>query len=115
MNVAVQEVIDHGETHAVRQIEANLNDIESVIEMLNTCSYLRLPDEDFGKEAVLVSRTYEEIVAARRADAERIARELADKGSAEIGWVEYRVMRRAHIPILQVAGWDAEKIARCFA
>ena len=118
MSVAVQEHITHGDTDTIRYIEVDLNDIDSVTDMLNTCSYLRLPEPDFGTDdsAVLVSRTYDQIVADRRADAERIARELAENGAAEIGWVEYRVMRSAHRPILQFkSGWSAEKIARCFS
>lgn len=117
MNIAVQEVINHGDTNAVRLIEVNLDDIDSVTDMLNSCSYLRLPDPSFGQDdgVVLVSRSYNEIVADRRDDAERIARELDDNGVSEIGWVEYRVLRRAHIPILQAKGWPADKIARCFA
>ena len=114
--VAVQEHISHGDTDRVRHIEVDLDDIESVTDMLNTCSYLRLPEPNFGEGAALVSRSYDQIVADRRADAERIAKKLAaKKGTAEIGWVEYRVMRRIHIPILQSKGWTTEQIKRCFA
>lgn len=114
-NVAVQEHISHGDTDKVRLVEVDLDDVESVTQMLNSCSYLRLPDPDFGKDAALVSRTYDEIVADRRADAERVAKALkTKKGAAQIGWVEYRVLRRLHIPILQAAGWPAEQIERCF-
>ena len=117
MSVAVQEHISHGDTDTIRFIEVDLNDIDSVTDMLNTCSYLRLPDPDFGTDGSgVVSRTYEQIIAERRTDAERIARELTENGEAEIGWVEYRVMRSAHRPILQFkSGWSAEKIARCFS
>lgn len=115
MSKAVQEVVSHGDTNKVRYIEVDLTSIDSVIDMLNTCSYLHLPDSDFGKDAAFTSRTYDEIVAARRVDAERVARELVDNGTAEIGWVEYRVMPRYAKPILQAKGWPSDKIERCFA
>lgn len=92
--VAVEETIHHGDTYKTRVIEVDLDDIEAVTEMLNTCSYLRLPDPDFGKGAVLVSRSYEEIVAQRQADAVKIAKKLATKkGEAEIGFVRYEVIK----------------------
>jgi hypothetical protein len=113
-NVAVQEHISHGDTDTVRLIEVDLSNIESVVEMLNECSYLRLPEPEFGEDAALVSRSYEEIVTQRHADAQRVATELADKGASEIGWVEYRVLKRVHIPILQANGWSRDQINRCF-
>ena len=90
--VIIEEEIRHGDTEQTRYIDVDLSNIEAVIDMLNSCSYLRLPEPDFGKGAVLVSRTYEEIVADRRADAERIARALAETGEAELGWVAYSVV-----------------------
>jgi hypothetical protein len=107
---AVQEHIRHGDHQAVRYIETDLS-TGSVKDMLNSCSYLKLPT--FSKDAALTSRTQEEVIAERAADAERVARELTDSGTSQIGWVEYSVMNRAHRPILQSKGWTAEQIARC--
>ena len=90
--VKVHEEIRHGDFEKSRYIEVDINDLDAVTEMLNTCSYLRLPDPDFGNGAVLVSRSYDEIVAQRAADAKRIAKELANEGSASIGFVEYEVV-----------------------
>jgi hypothetical protein len=91
-SVIIEEEIRHGDTDKTRYIDVDLTNIDAVIEMLNTCSYLRLPEPDFGKGAVLVSRTYDQIVSQRRADAERIAQELTESGEAEIGWVSYAVV-----------------------
>lgn len=90
----IEETIHHGDTYKVRVIKVDLADIDAVTDMLNTCSYLRLPDPSFGKGAgvVLVSRSYEEIIAQRDADAKRIAKELAKDGAAEIGFVRYEVI-----------------------
>ena len=90
--VTIHEEIRHGDFEKSRFIEVDLDDVNAVIDMLNSCSYLRLPDPSFGKGAVLVSRSYEEIVAQRAADAKRIAKQLAKKGSADIGFVEYEVV-----------------------
>jgi hypothetical protein len=113
MNVAVQEHIHHGDYQAVRYIEVDLGDAAAVVDMLNSCSYLRLPPADYAKGAALVSRPYDEIVAKRAREGQRVAAELAERGVAEIGWVEYRVLGRIHAPILQAAGWPAEQIRRC--
>ena len=110
---AVQEHISHGDYDAVRYVAVDLNDHQAVVDMLNSCGYLQLPPADFGKGAALVSRPYEEILAKRHAEAQEVAAKLAVGGVAEIGWVEYRVLRGVHRPILQAAGWPADKINRC--
>ena len=91
----VREEICHGDFWQERYEYVDLDDIESVIGLLNSCCYLRLPDPDFGEGAVLVSRTYKEIVASRRADAKRVIRELKSKGESNVGWVTYYETRSA--------------------
>lgn len=111
---AVREHISHGDYEATRYVDTDLS-VESVTEMLNSCSYLKLPEFSDDPSIVLQSRTMQEVLDQRAADAERVARELADTGVSQIGWVEYRVLRRAHAPILHSIGWDTDRINRCFA
>lgn len=108
---AIEEHISHGDHDAIRYIESDLSPA-SVLEMLNSCSYLKLPV--FSKDAVLTSRTQAQVLADRVADAERVARELVETGVSEIGWVEYRVMDAImEAAALRSAGWDTDKILRC--
>jgi len=88
----VQETIHHGDTYQERFIDVDLDDLTAVTDMLNTCSYLRLPDPNFGKGAILVSRSYEQIVAQRTEDAKMVAQKLANNEEAEVGWVSYEVV-----------------------
>lgn len=101
----VHEVFEHGDTHATRFVPTDLTP-ESVASMLNDCSYLRLPEFDDDESIVLRSRSREEVLAQRTADADRVAKELAETGESEIGWVTYRVCRKVHAPLLLAAGFD---------
>ena len=108
----IQEVVDHGDIHKVRHIITDLS-AESVEVMLNECSYLRLPE--FDADAVLTSRTQEEVLAQRSADAARVAKELAEVGTSQLGWVTYRVCQKVHAPLFQLAGFDQKTIAEAFS
>jgi hypothetical protein len=108
----VHELIEHGDYRASRFVPTELTP-ESVEAMLNDCPYLRLPT--FSDDAVLTSRTQAEVLADRAADAERVARELAETGVSEIGWVTYRVCRKVHAPLLLAQGFDRKFIERALA
>lgn len=110
---AIAEHISHGDHQANRYIESDLS-VDSVLEMLNSCSYLQLPTFSNGPSVVLTSRTRQEVLDQRNTDAERVAQELADTGVSQIGWVEYRVMDAImEATTLRSAGWDTDKIRRC--
>jgi len=81
--------------------------------MLNDCAYLKLAT--FDKDAALTSRTQDEVQAQRAADATRVARELAETGVSEIGWVTYRVARKVHAPLLLAAGFDRKFVEKALA
>ena len=88
----VRETISHGDFQQDRYENVDLNDISSVIKLLNSCSYLLMPEPDFAEGCAMVSHTYEECVAGRLKDAKRVARELLKSGESEIGWVTYVVL-----------------------
>lgn len=99
----VHEAIEHGDYNSTRFVPSDLSP-ESVEAMLNDCTYLKLPV--FDDDAVLTSRTQAEVHAQRSTDAARVAKELAETGVSEIGWVTYRVARKSHSPLLVAAGFD---------
>ena len=88
----VRETISHGDFQQDRYEDVDLTDIASVIGLLNSCSYLLMPEPDFAEGCAMVSRTYEECVAGRLADAKRVSSELLKSGESEIGWVTYVVL-----------------------
>lgn len=88
----VRETISHGDFQQDRYENVDLTDIASVIGLLNSCSYLLLPEADFADGAAMVSNSYEDIVARRLKDAKRVAGELLKSGESEIGWVTYVVL-----------------------
>ncbi len=88
----VRETISHGDFQQDRYENVDLTDIASVIGLLNSCSYLLLPEADFADGAAMVSRSYKEIVARRLEAAKRLSRELLETGESNIGWVTYVVL-----------------------
>lgn len=108
----IHEVVEHGDTHHTRFIPTDLTP-ESVTVMMDDCPYLKRAA--FSPDAVLTSRTREEIDAQRAADAARVAKELAETGVSEIGWVIYRVARKVHAPLLLAAGFDRKFLAKALA
>ena len=99
----VHEVVERGDDTHTRFVPTDLTP-ESVAAMLDDCIYLKTAT--FGDDAMLTSRTNKEVRSQREADAARIAKELAETGVSEIGWVTYRVCRKVHAPLLLAAGFD---------
>ena len=88
----VRETISHGEFHKDRFLYVDLKDVSSVLRLLNSCSYLLLPEADFADGAAMVSSSYEEIVARRLEDAKRVSSELLEANESHVGWVTFEIV-----------------------
>lgn len=88
----VRETICHGGFSVDRYEDVDIEDVSSVAELLNSCSFLLVPAPSFEEGAALVPRTREEIIAGRTKAAKRVALELRKTGGASIGWVTYVVL-----------------------